>query len=182
MNAIEPADNTIVWQKGEVFLHRADGKMVDCLLRMVGTGKCPDTGQPRIVSQYVFPERLPKHWGGPSGKRRIYSRVGDLLDPRLFGFKPNVNAFRKAFDDKGLWAAQSAAEAWCRKWGISVGPNDRYRIRGLLVGNYDIAKWHNLTKAEQDACDGRMTGDAREGPVFVTITASAVARLPKELA
>jgi hypothetical protein len=38
-----------------------------------------------------------------------------------------------------------------------------------MRGNCLISKWSNMTRQEQDACHGTMTGDQREGPVFITL-------------
>ena len=80
------------------------------------------------------------------------------------------------FDQTGDFAASRAAEAWCAARGISVGVSDRTHIRGLLVGSYHIAKWHNLTRKEQRACDGTITGDGRNGPLTLRISRGALER------
>jgi len=41
--------------------------------------------------------------------------------------------------------------------------------RGLLRGSFDISKWRNMSKREISQLDGRMTGDMKNGPVFVEI-------------
>jgi hypothetical protein len=74
------------------------------------------------------------------------------------------------FEGAETWQAVRSAEAWCEERGVSVGRMDRYDIRGLLLGDFDIAKWHNLTQRERCACHGQMTGEMREGPVTVTLT------------
>ena len=73
------------------------------------------------------------------------------------------------FDQIGAFAANDAAEAWCREQRISVGRMQRGAPRGLLRGDYDIAKWRNLSTAERNALDGTMRGDFRNGPVIVRI-------------
>ena len=83
---------------------------------------------------------------------------------------------RIEFDQKGLWQAKEAAEAWCRENGISVGQSSADGPSGLLFGDYDwIAKWRNLTAQERADLHGTMDGDFREGPVIVTLKDSAVA-------
>lgn len=69
----------------------------------------------------------------------------------------------------GEFAACNAAEAWCKENGISVGTTCRDLPRGLKRGDYDIAKWRNLSAADIAVMDGQMTGDMRNGPVTVTM-------------
>lgn len=76
------------------------------------------------------------------------------------------------FDNSGDFEAMRAAEAWCAKHGLSVGSMERWKPRGLLFGDYAIAKWHNLRQADKDALHGTMTGDMRNGPVTVTVDAA----------
>lgn len=73
------------------------------------------------------------------------------------------------FTEAGDFTACRAAEQWCKDNGVSYGPLDRFDSRGLLYGNYAIAKWHNLTQRERKACHGVMTGDMRKGPVRIAI-------------
>jgi len=80
------------------------------------------------------------------------------------------------FEQQGDFAALSAAHAWCRENGVSYGSTDRTADIGLMVGDYVIAKWHNLTKREQNACHGRITGDARHGPLTLRISRAALAK------
>ena len=74
-----------------------------------------------------------------------------------------------------VYALMHATEQWCRDHGVSCGPTDRSRVRGLLVGEFLIAKWHNLTAKERRECHGTITGDGREGPLFLRISRSALA-------
>jgi hypothetical protein len=92
--------------------------------------------------------------------------------PELVPLSAEVVPLRivKIFEGVLDFAAVRRAEAWCEERGISVGRMDRYDVRGLLLGNFDIAKWHNLSERERQACHGRMTGDMRNGPVTVTLT------------
>lgn len=71
------------------------------------------------------------------------------------------------FDQPGDFEACRAAEKWCVERGISVGDMQGPAPRGLLVGDFWIAKWRNLNAAEKRALDGRMTGDMRRGPVTI---------------
>lgn len=73
------------------------------------------------------------------------------------------------FRERGDFAAKDAAEAWCAANGMSVGRMERDKPRGILIGDFDIQKWHNLRPHERLELDGQMTGDMRNGPVFVTL-------------
>ncbi|MBB5448045.1 MULTISPECIES: hypothetical protein [unclassified Paraburkholderia] len=77
------------------------------------------------------------------------------------------------FDQWGDFEACRAAEKWCGERGISVGEMQGPGPRGLLLGNYCIAKWRNLTNAEKRDLTGRMTGDMRNGPVTITLVGDA---------
>lgn len=71
------------------------------------------------------------------------------------------------------FAAMYAAEKWCANHGISVGRScGQGYPRGLLYGDYDIAKWRNLTGEHRASLDGRMTGNMRGGPVTVDLKRS----------
>lgn len=94
-----------------------------------------------------------------TGLRTPIAACADVVDLRI----------RETFAQQGDFAAVRAAEAWCAERGISVGRMDRFDVRGLLYGRYDIAKWHNLTKRERAQCHGQMRGDMRHGPVTVSI-------------
>ncbi|MBB5875857.1 hypothetical protein [Xanthomonas sp. 3498] len=78
------------------------------------------------------------------------------------------------FNDTGDFAALRAAEAWCRERGVSYGSQQRGAPIGLLVGDYAIAKWRNLSKAERAALHGTITGDTRNGPVVLRIKISTL--------
>jgi hypothetical protein len=74
------------------------------------------------------------------------------------------------------FAALYAARGWCDSRDISVGRHERGRPAGLLLGSFDIQKWHNLTQAHIAALDGKLVG-GRSGPVTVFLTRRAAARL-----
>lgn len=73
------------------------------------------------------------------------------------------------FDDAGDFAALNAAQKWCRDHGISYGSLQRDDPVGLMVGDHDIDKWRNLSLADRQQLDGQLTGDKRNGPVFITL-------------
>ncbi len=80
------------------------------------------------------------------------------------------------FNNEGDFKAMYAAEDWCKRYGLSVGSAERGCPRGILFGDIDIAKWHNLRQADKDALHGTMTGDMRNGPVLVTVCEHTVRR------
>ncbi|CAJ0737822.1 hypothetical protein R16034_00860 [Ralstonia edaphis] len=69
----------------------------------------------------------------------------------------------------GNFEACREAEYWCEARGIAVGVMERDQPRGLLVGSYHIAKWHNLSGPERRELQGKMTGDMRHGPVTIEL-------------
>ncbi|WP_114973364.1 hypothetical protein [Rhodoferax ferrireducens] len=73
------------------------------------------------------------------------------------------------FSQAGDFQAMQAAETWCKHHGISCGSGQGREPRGLLRGDFLIAKWRNLNKHERIALDGTMTGDMRNGPVTINI-------------
>lgn len=78
-------------------------------------------------------------------------------------------AYRHTFVATEDFAATREAEAWCKARGISVGTMQGPDPRGLLVGDFFIAKWRNLSRDERAALHGTMTGDGRNGPVHINL-------------
>lgn len=76
---------------------------------------------------------------------------------------------RETFSGVNDFEASQKAEAWCEEHGLSVGRMDRHDQRGILLGDFDIAKWHNLSHGERMALHGVMSGDMRRGPVHVDL-------------
>lgn len=95
-----------------------------------------------------------------------------ILD-RLEGLLVEGGKMKKVFDQQGDFEACRAAEAWCRENGYSVGTMQGRDPRGILLGDYDIAKWRNLDKMHRAALHGVMTGSMRNGPVTVEIYETA---------
>lgn len=82
------------------------------------------------------------------------------------------------FNQQGDFEAMCAAESFLRERGLSVGSSQRGYPRGIMFGEYDIAKWRNLRDFEKAALHGIMIsyGDSmRNGPINVTIFATAPA-------
>lgn len=73
------------------------------------------------------------------------------------------------FADVGDFQAMYAAEDWCKRHGYSVASAQRGSPRGLMRGDWLIAKWRNLTTKERGQLDGTMTGDMRNGPVTIKV-------------
>lgn len=73
------------------------------------------------------------------------------------------------FTDQGVFAAKNAAEKWCRDNGISYGSSCACSPIGLMRGDINISKWHNLSRREIAFLDGRMTGEMRNGPVTIEL-------------
>lgn len=77
----------------------------------------------------------------------------------------------------GAFSAARAACEWCEKRGISVGSMQQGSPRGLLFGDFIVAKWRNLSASERACLHGTMTGDMRYGPVVVDLDDEAARRM-----
>lgn len=77
------------------------------------------------------------------------------------------DSVKEIFTQKGDFAAYYAACDWCKKNGVSYGSMQRDDPIGLMRGDYDIAKWRNLSAKDKAELDGVMTGDKRNGPVVI---------------
>jgi hypothetical protein len=84
--------------------------------------------------------------------------------------KTKTQVANKTFEQTGDFEAVHAAEKWCADNGISVGTMQADAPRGLKRGDYNILKWSNLDKSDEQSLDGRMTGDMRNGPVCIELT------------
>lgn len=80
--------------------------------------------------------------------------------------------FEKTFENSAPddFSACNAAEDWLRVRGYSLGSMQGPSPRGILFGDYAIAKWRNLNAQERKELDGMMTGSMRNGPVSVILT------------
>lgn len=76
---------------------------------------------------------------------------------------------RKTFTGDRAFEASDAAEKWCKENLISCGRMQGPDPRGLLYGDYDIAKWRNLSAQDRRELHGTMTGDMRNGPITIDI-------------
>ena len=88
------------------------------------------------------------------------------------------------FEQAGDFAAISAAKEWCLSQGVSYGSMQRDYPIGLMVGDFAISKWTNMSRAEQEALHGTIVGSMRSGPVVIRIDGAALARsvMPAKLA
>lgn len=75
------------------------------------------------------------------------------------------------FDGNGVdFSPSDQAQQWLTQNGYSYGRMQGKDPRGILKGlQWDIQKWRNLSRADIAVLDGTMTGDMRNGPVFVWI-------------
>lgn len=72
----------------------------------------------------------------------------------------------------GDYKAYKMAQNWCEQSGYSYGSMQADAPTGLLKGNFEIAKWRNMTQKERDALAGILDAPGRTyrtGPVFVRI-------------
>jgi hypothetical protein len=71
------------------------------------------------------------------------------------------------------FSATRDAEDWLRANGCSVGPMQADAPRAIMFGDYQIAKWRNLSGAEKAALDGLLEcapgTSPRNGPVIVRL-------------
>lgn len=79
--------------------------------------------------------------------------------------------FTKSFtnDEPDNFSACHTAEDWLKKRGFSLGYMQGPSPRGILFGDYEIAKWRNLNGKEKKELDGQMTGSMRNGPVMIEL-------------
>lgn len=67
----------------------------------------------------------------------------------------------------GAW---EAAVRLVTRAGFSVGSTCVNCPVGIMHGDWLVAKWRNLSKAEREACHGTISGDRRTGPIMVTLS------------
>ena len=106
--------------------------------------------------------KLSKDWG------RVAVFVEQHSDRQRPARLPVV-VYSHVFTGMSDFEASRAAEAWCAGHGISVGEMQGPAPRGLLVGDFDISKWRNMSRKQIGALHGQMTGDHRNGPVRITL-------------
>jgi hypothetical protein len=72
------------------------------------------------------------------------------------------------FAADGDFGAVRAAEEWLKTKGVSCGSSCACAPQCLLIGDYRIAKWRNLSNEERKQCHGTLDFD-RGGPAIVRI-------------
>jgi hypothetical protein len=75
------------------------------------------------------------------------------------------------FSDEGPFAALNAARAYLQEEGYSVGSPCNTDPIGVKRGQWDIAKWRNLSSRDKALLDGRLEGNFRNGPVTLVLKA-----------
>jgi len=79
----------------------------------------------------------------------------------------------KKFKVKGTFESMYAAEKWLSDNGFSCGSGSAMQPTAIMKGDYyeyELPhKWKNFTAKQKNSVHGVMTGDFREGYVFVRI-------------
>lgn len=74
------------------------------------------------------------------------------------------------FYTPGTFASYYSATQWCYENGYSAGSMCKGLPIALKKGDYNIAKWHNLTDSERNDVDGLLlSDDFREGSCKIII-------------
>lgn len=79
------------------------------------------------------------------------------------------------FNDKGDFAASHAAVDWLCEHGFSVGSMQAGSPRAIWYGDCYISKWRGLSAEDKRGMHARLEGEERDGPVRITLLASASA-------
>jgi len=75
----------------------------------------------------------------------------------------------KKFDRKGTFNAYHDACKWLDDNGYSYGPTCAMKPVAIYKGDFNVAKWKNLSQKDINEIDGKMMGEMREGPVHIHI-------------
>lgn len=78
-------------------------------------------------------------------------------------------SLRRIIEAEGDFAACLIAERFLTKAGFSVGRMQRGDPRGIMLGEYDIQKWRNLSARDRKGLHGVLVGNMREGPITIQI-------------
>jgi len=87
---------------------------------------------------------------------------------KIIRFPRKSIPMQKTFARLGPHKSTYAAERWLTERGISYGASSARGPSALLFGDFYIAKWHNLTDAEQRQIHGRLW-TSRMGPATICI-------------
>lgn len=84
-------------------------------------------------------------------------------------------SIQKEFIGEGTWVALRAAETWLIENGYDWGSSCAMKPTAITKGKYadtDLPnKWKNFTPKQEKSVEGVITGETREGPVYVRIFA-----------
>lgn len=82
-------------------------------------------------------------------------------------------AIEKQFLVYGTFKSMYAANGWIRENGYDFGSTCALQPTAIMKGDYysyDLPhKWKNFSSSQKASIAGVMTGDLRDGPVFVRI-------------
>jgi hypothetical protein len=143
---------------------RASGKAAQALFDSL-CAKPADSGAALVAAAHASDSvRVTDNSPPPGPSPTSYGRFDVIGDP-------TASLRTVTFSQPGTFDAIHAAELWCSENDIAVGRMERDLPMGLMWGAdlHEINKWTNMTKAEQDAMDGQITGNKRNGPVTITI-------------
>lgn len=84
------------------------------------------------------------------------------------------------FEGKKDFEAFYKARDFLKSIGFSVGSMQRDDPIGIRRGDWDIAKWRNLSEDDMSKLDGTIKGNKREGPLTVHITGGLIIRNSNE--
>lgn len=73
----------------------------------------------------------------------------------------------QTFESEETFGAYNEAEEFCKSLGLSIGRMCAPMPTGIKKGDFDIAKWKNLSFSDKSLLDGGLIGDFRNGPVAV---------------
>jgi hypothetical protein len=76
------------------------------------------------------------------------------------------------FVGDGDFVALESARSWLRSRGYSYGELQADAPTGIMHGDFDIAKWRNISTEDRAELDGVMNAPGRTyrtGPVFVEL-------------
>ena len=102
-----------------------------------------------------------------SGSKAGKSKMTDSTTKKAFAKQLKFDLCAGDFSDF------DAAMEHLESCGFSVGSMQRDDPIGIMFGDFCIAKWRNLSLKDRGELHGTITGDKRNGPVVVTLWATA---------
>lgn len=74
------------------------------------------------------------------------------------------------FNVEGTFESYYAASRWAKEQGYKIGSMDGFNPIAMMKGYDYVAKWHNISRKEQQLVHGVMISDYfREKPVTILI-------------